>query len=210
MKEILYPKTYIVWDLETSGLAKEECKILEIGCMTVSDGQVVERKSWVLNHGIEIPEKITEITGITKELIDKEGQDPKKALNDFLEILLSNHEGAHVTHNGLRFDIEWLAYHVAKTNGWMVSQHRDLLDHLQRTAIDTAVFVKANKLSLPRLWDESFRDWADRVMRIIAKGVKYNVSLCCDEMGIDKTKVTAHRALGDVELTNEIYKKITA
>lgn len=210
MKEILYPKTYLVWDLETSGLDKETCKILEIGCMKVSNGEVVERKSWVLNHGIEIPENITAITGITKELIDKEGQDPKKALSEFLDVILADQDEAHLTHNGMRFDIEWLAYHVAKALGFTVGQHKELLAALYTRALDTAVFVKAGKLGMQRRWDESFKEWADRVMNTIAKGVKYNVAICCEEMGIDKTKVTQHRALGDVELTNEIYKKIIA
>jgi len=91
-----------------------------------------------------------------------------------------------------------------------VGQHRELLDALYDRALDTAVFVKAGKLNMPRLWNESFKEWSDRVMNTIAKGVKYNVTICCEEMGIDMTKVAQHRALGDVELTNEIYKKITA
>ena len=151
MNKLHYPTTYLVWDLETSGLEKESCKILEIGCATVHDGQIVERKSWVLNHGIEIPANITEITGITNELIAAEGKDPKQAMTEFLDILLSNQEGAHLTHNGIRFDIEWFA-----------------------------------------------------------KGVKYNVAICCEELGVDRTGITQHRALGDCELTHEIYKKLLA
>jgi len=60
MNKLHYPTTYLVWDLETSGLEKETCKILEIGCATVHDCQIVERKSWVLNHGIEIPAPVSE------------------------------------------------------------------------------------------------------------------------------------------------------
>jgi hypothetical protein len=47
------------------------------------------------------------------------------------------------------------------------------------------------------------------VMNIIAKGVKYNVSQTCEEMGIDTESMTAHRAGGDVLMTNEIYKGLT-
>ena len=208
MNKLHYPTTYLVWDLETSGLEKEACKILEIGCATVHDGQIVERKSWVLNHGIEIPANITEITGITAELIAAEGKDPKQAMTEFLDILLSNQDGAHLTHNGMRFDIEWLAYHVAKTFGWTVGQHKEFLEQLYRNAIDTAVFVKAGKLDMPRRWNETFKDWADRVMNTFAKGVKYNVAICCEELGVDRAGITQHRALGDVELTHEIYKKL--
>lgn len=207
--KIEYPKNYLVWDLETTGLVKEECKILEIGLAIVENGEVVNRRAWVLNHGIEIPEKITELTGITKAIVEAEGRDPKTCFEEFINILLADQTMPHLTHNGMRFDIEWLAYHVAKALAWTVGQHKDFLEHLYSNAIDTAVFIKARKLQMPRRWNEGFKPWADRVMSVFAKGVKYNVAICCEEMGIDKTKVTQHRALGDVELTNEIYKKIT-
>lgn len=210
MKTLHYPTTYLVWDLETSGLDKETCKILEIGCAIVRDGEITERKSWVLNHGIEIPANITEITGITSELIAAEGKDPKQAMQEFLDILLSDQDGAHLTHNGMRFDIEWLAYHVAKTFGWTVGQHKDFLTQLYRNALDTAVFIKAQKLGMGRAWNETFKNFADRVMNTIAKGVKYNVAICCEELGIDKEGLVQHRALGDVELTHRIYQKLIA
>lgn len=210
MNKLHYPTTYLVWDLETSGLEKETCKILEIGCALVQDGEVVSRRSWLLNHGIEIPEGATAIHGIDKALIDAEGMDPKKAIEEFLDVLLSDQEMAHLTHNGMRFDIEWLAYHAAKTLEWTVGDHRQFLESLYNRAIDTAVFVKAGKLDMPRKWNEPYKAWSDRVMNTIAKGVKYNVAICCDELGIDTSKLTAHRALGDVEATNEIYKKLLA
>lgn len=206
--KIQYPTTYIAWDLETSGLEKETCKILEIGCAIVENGEIVDRRNWVLDHGIEIPENIQALTGITSQTIKDEGVEPKKAIEHFLAILLDNQTMPHLTHNGIRFDIEWLAYHAAKTLGWTVGEHKDFLAHLNKNAIDTAVFVKAKKLGMERKWNETFKEWADRVMNTIAKGVKYNVAICCEELGVDNSKMTAHRALGDVEATHEIYKKI--
>jgi len=206
--KIQYPTTYIAWDLETSGLEKEACKILEIGYAKVVGGEIVDTKSWVLDHGIEIPENIQALTGITAETIRTEGMDPKKAMEEFLSIMLSDQDMPHLTHNGIRFDIEWLAYHMAKTLGWTVGEHKEFLAQLNRNAIDTAVFVKAGKLNMDRKWNETFIDWANRVMNTFAKGVKYNVGICCEEMGIDRSTVTQHRALGDIHLTNEIYKKI--
>lgn len=206
--QVKYPTTYIAWDLETTGLEKESCHILEIGCAMINDGEIVERKSWLLNHGIEIPEGATAVHGIDKALVDAEGTDPKKAIEEFLNILLQDQHMAHLTHNGVRFDIEWLAYHAAKMLGWTVGEHRQFLDNLQSRAIDTAVFVKAGKLGMERGWNEPYINWANRVMNTIAKGVKYNVAICCEELGIDTKEMTAHRALGDVEATVAIYKKL--
>lgn len=206
--KIDYPKTYLVWDLETTGLEKENCKILEIGYTRVINGETKESQSFVLNHGIPVPEKIVEITGITDEIVAKEGMDPEKAIRAFLEVLYPFLSEAHVTHNGFRFDIEWLAYHVAKTLKWSVADHTRFLEQLRKTAIDTAAFVKGERLGIHRKWDESFRTYAERVMQIMAPG-KYNLSIACDDRGIDRTKVTQHRSLGDVYLTNELYKAIT-
>lgn len=208
MDKASYPDTYLVWDLETSGLEKEDCKILEIGCMQVIAGTPSERMSWVLDHKIEIPAKIVELTGITPELVAEKGVEPVKAMRDFLSVLVK--ADAHLTHNGMRFDIEWLAYHMAKTLGWTVGQHRAFRDELRARAIDTAVFVKAGKIGATRRDGESFADFADRVMNTIAKGVKYNVGVCCEELGIDKAPFAQHRALGDVELTHLIYRKVLA
>ncbi len=206
MNKLKYPDTYLVWDLETSGLDKEKCKILEIGCMQVIAGEPTERMSWILNYGIEIPEEITKITGITPELIAEKGIDPRQAMDEFLP-LISN-AGAHLTHNGMRFDIEWLSWHMAKTLGWTVGRHKEFLGSVRARAIDTAVFVKAGKLGMIRGWDETFEVFSSRVMNTIAKGVKYNVGICCEELGIDKTPFAQHRALGDVELTHLIYRKL--
>jgi len=54
-----------------------------------------------------------------------------------------------------------------------------------------------------------FKDFANRVLGSKQYyGVKYSVDACCEDFKIDKSKVTRHRALGDCELTNEIYKNL--
>jgi DNA polymerase III epsilon subunit-like protein len=201
-----YPNTYIVWDLETTGLKPEDAHIIEIGLIQVQDGEVVDRKNWVLNHGIEIPEEITKITGITKEIIDAEGKDPQECFSGLMDVLRPG--VPHLTHNGIRFDIPFLAHHLAKAFNKTVGEHKELLDWLNKSAIDTAVFVKANKLNMEWKWGESFKEFADRVMSVFAKGVKYNVGICCEELEVDTEGMTQHRALGDTELTHRIYQKL--
>lgn len=206
MHKLQYPKSYIVWDLETNGFKAPACKILEIGMFKIEDGEVVETKRWVLNYGIEISPEITAINGMTKEIIDAEGRDPKECLLEFLDYVRECK--GNLTHNGIRFDIPFLVDSIMGTLEWNLETCEKVRRHLDATALDTAVFVKAGKLNMSRLWNESFKQYADRVMNVMAKGVKYNVGICCEELGIDKSKVTQHRALGDVELTNEIFKKI--
>lgn len=197
-----YPKSYIVWDLETTGFDPKNCKILEIGVMRVIDGEVTESKNWILNHNIEIPPEITQINNITKEIVESEGVDPKIAMTEFLENFVATSE-YNVTHNGYRFDIPFL---VASMTDEEKEKYTEILT---KGCLDTAVLYKAMKLSDKRKEGEKFTDFAGRIMSIIKKGVKYNVSICCEELGIDKSNVQLHRSLGDVYLTNEIYKLVT-
>lgn len=199
--------TYIVWDLETTGLVPATCHILEIGAMEVVKGEVIARHTWVLNNEVEIPEVITQITGITKELIQAEGKDPRNCVREFMALL--EKYDTHITHNGIKFDVPFLTAQITKLLhnadvSLVVEYHSELL----RKQIDTAVICKAKKLGMDREPQETFKQWADRVMSVRAFGVKYNVGVMCSELGIDTSKVTMHRALGDVELTNEIYKKV--
>ena len=67
---------YVVVDLETTGLAPKTDKILEIGAYRVSGGSFEEKFHMMLDPGIPVPPRITELTGITRDMV--EGQAPVK------------------------------------------------------------------------------------------------------------------------------------
>jgi len=206
-KTVQFPNSYIVWDLETTGFDGTKNHIVEIGMFKVVDGEIFSTKRWVLNHNIEIPEEITKINGMTKEIIDAEGIDPKSGLSDFLDYVRNSN--CNITHNGVKFDIPFLINQVRVVLGWDEELLKKVETHLNRTAIDTAMMFKANLHGIVRQWNESLYKYYVRVGEQILKG-KYNLGVCCDELQVDKSKVTQHRALGDVELTNEIYKIMIA
>ena len=56
----------IVLDIETTGLSPENDRITEIAAVRLSDG---EEFSYLVNPGISIPAKITQITGITNAMV---------------------------------------------------------------------------------------------------------------------------------------------
>lgn len=213
---MIVPEEFIVWDLETTGFDPLTCEITEIGAMRVIKGEVVEKKSWLLNHGIEIPEVITQLTGITKAMLDADGRDPKECLHEFIEFLIPTGETIKVmpnlTHNGIKFDIPFLMGCEKRLDAvFMTDEERNVFrSSLEEMAIDTAVMVKAQKLGLQQADGETFYRFANRVMDIRAYGVKYNVTLCVEEFGIPKDGMTMHRAMADVHFTNEIFKKLTA
>lgn len=75
--------TFIVVDLETTGLTPKKDRILEIGAWKVSGGQFVDQFHCMVDPCMEIPQRITELTGITNEMVA--GQDKiETALEKFL------------------------------------------------------------------------------------------------------------------------------
>lgn len=60
---------YIVLDLETTGLSPRNDRILEIGAAKVTDGCVQEVYQTFVDPRMRIPERITELTGITDEMV---------------------------------------------------------------------------------------------------------------------------------------------
>lgn len=197
-------KYSIVWDLETTGFVAPKAKILEIGCFIIR-GDEIERKHWVLNNNVEIPEHIVEITGITQEIIDAEGRDPKECLEEFLPLFKDCEQ--NITHNGIKFDIPFIVAYAVDVLGWSEEQKEKVENLLKLTAYDTAVCFKAKKLKMARMEKEHFINFAERVMSVRAYGVKFNLGLCVEESGI-KLDLVQHRAMADVELTHAIYKTI--
>ncbi len=62
-------KTYVAFDLETTGLSPETDQIIEIGALKVIDGKVAERFMEFVKPDQPISSAITGITGITNEMV---------------------------------------------------------------------------------------------------------------------------------------------
>ena len=116
LKTVKYPDSYVVWDLETTGLDQNKCDVIEIGAMKVENGVVVEEKNWLLNHGKDIPDFIVDITGISTELINKEGVPPADAMREAIAFFnFSDKNCPNLTHNGIKFDIGFFVSQACKT-----------------------------------------------------------------------------------------------
>ena len=60
---------YIAFDIETTGLSSKKDRIIEIGVASVSKGRVIDSRSWLINPGLDIPERSTRVHGITDDMV---------------------------------------------------------------------------------------------------------------------------------------------
>lgn len=63
---------FVVFDIETTGFSYLRDKITEIGAVKIKNGFIVDRFSRLVNPECEIPERITEITGISNKMVENE------------------------------------------------------------------------------------------------------------------------------------------
>lgn len=84
----ILPEQFIVFDLETTGLKPETHEIIEIGAIRVNrDSEHHVTFQTLIRPRKKIPKKITEITGITQEMADKQGQLIEQALPKFIDFI---------------------------------------------------------------------------------------------------------------------------
>lgn len=102
---------FVVFDIETTGLSHLKNNITEIGAVRVEDGKIVETFNELVNPEQVISEEITNITGITNEMVaDK----PliKEVLPRFLDF---SKDCVFVAHNA-EFDISFIKTNAKRLN----------------------------------------------------------------------------------------------
>ena len=78
-------REYVSLDLETTGLEPKKDRIIEIGAVKIRDGQIQETYATLVDPQTKIPERITELTGISSQMVEGKpfGQEAVKGLLDF-------------------------------------------------------------------------------------------------------------------------------
>ncbi|MGI6325179.1 MAG: PolC-type DNA polymerase III [Bacilli bacterium] len=108
----LKDNTYVVFDFETTGFnAGGGDTIIEIGAVKLHDGEIVDKFSELINLSRELPEKITEITGITNKML-KDKPTEVEVVKRFMEWV---GDLPMVAHNA-KFDASFLEMAYQKYN----------------------------------------------------------------------------------------------
>ncbi len=102
-------ETYIVFDIETTGLDPKKDAITEIGAVKIMDGKIVDTLSKLVNPNREISMQITELTGITNDMV-KDAPGIDEILPKFLEFCGAN---LVIAHNA-KFDVSFISAAAAR------------------------------------------------------------------------------------------------
>lgn len=92
-------QTFVVFDIETTGLSPSTDKITEIGAVKIKNREITERFSELVNPQMPIPSKITELTGISNDMV-RNSRTIEQVLPDFLEFA----EGSMLVAHNSDFD----------------------------------------------------------------------------------------------------------
>lgn len=96
-------ETFVVLDIETTGLSSSTDEIIEIGAVKVKNHQVIETFTSFVRPNRKIPMRITELTGITNDMVLNE-----KTIDIVLPRFLDFCDNAILVAHNAKFDISFI------------------------------------------------------------------------------------------------------
>lgn len=156
-----------VFDIETTGLSADKDRITEIGAVILKDGKETARFQTFVNPGMHIPNKITQLTGITDDDV-KDAPGQEEAVREFLAFVGERPLAAH----NASFDIGFIyeasvRYGIDYTPSYIdtLAMSRALLPELKSHRLN----IVASFLSLPEFSHHRASDDAVTAGLILAK-----------------------------------------
>ena len=175
----------LIYDFETSGLNPYHDDIIEIGCRCLESDEVFTCLVQPLSDRI-LCDKVIELTGITNELLKKEGLAPMDAYKSFFEYLhkiyLMNNDITMVAHNGAGFDDIFLKRVHRHLQGEGESKYDYMMESIK--------FV--DSLNVSRLLHPERHSHSMKSMCML-----YNIK-----------NESAHRAMGDVDALTTLWSHL--
>lgn len=103
----------IVFDVETTGLSCVRDRIVELAALKIKDGQIVDEFVKLVKIDRELPEFITNLTGITQSELDENGENEKEVFTAFRSFI--EDDSLLVAHNAA-FDLGFLHHGLLRND----------------------------------------------------------------------------------------------
>lgn len=163
-KLALKDATYVIFDIETTGLSVMNNKIIEIAGVRMQGEKVLDKFATFVNPHEKIPYNISQLTNITDEMV-RDAPDVKDVLPKFVEFV---GDSVLVAHNA-RFDMGFIQANLKRMG----------LPELPNPVLDT---LELARLLLPTLKNHRLNTLAE----------KYKVSLENHHRAIDDAEALGH------------------
>ena len=125
-KNETFDDEFIIFDIETTGFSAINDKIIEIGAVKIKNREIIDTFSEFVYPKCRIPYKITELTGITDEMV-RDADPIEEVLPKFMEFI----NGSAVVAHNAAFD-----------TGFIKKNCRDLGLEFNSTIIDTVPLAR--------------------------------------------------------------------
>ena len=134
-------KNFVVLDIETTGFSANLHKITEIGAIKIEDGVITEEFHQLINPGVPVPWKITELTGITSDMLEKQ-----PTIEEVLPLFFKFCTGCAIIAHNAGFDMSFIR-HNAKEHG--LECNYEIIDTLKlaRRLFPTLINHKLNTVA---------------------------------------------------------------
>ncbi|MBE5867080.1 MAG: PolC-type DNA polymerase III [Lachnospiraceae bacterium] len=165
---------FVVFDIETTGFSPVNNRIIEIGAVKVSGGEIVDRYSTFVNPDVPIPFEIEKLTGIRDDMVIDSPQ-----IDEILPKFLDFCDGCIMVAHNATFDMSFI-----------IENCRRLGYSTEFTYVDT---MNAARVLL--------KDLARHTLDRVAK--ELNISLDNHHRAVDDAECTAHIFVKFIKMLEE-------
>lgn len=102
--------SYIMLDIETTGLSYEKDEIIEIGAVRFVNGEIRDKLDLFIYTETVIPKEIQKLTGINNDILEENGVEPEDALKTLFRMIV----GQEVFIYNADFDLTFLKKNAEK------------------------------------------------------------------------------------------------
>ena len=156
-------------DIETTGFSRQWDNIIELAAILYDDetNKVVDTFHEYIRPQRSIPQKITELTGITNAQV-RNCRTEKEVLMDFSEWVTISHAKSIISHNGKTFDLQFIR---EKCNKYDITWNEPL--NIVDTLVVARALKKCGKINVENCQQKTLAEYF---------GIEYNAHSAIDDV----------------------------